>query len=69
MAANSVQNLMSVNNEYAARFRMLNLNAMAPSMAAFGQPPFGKQILAPFLGSFIRGDPNQRIPMGSVLLN
>ncbi|KAE9547948.1 hypothetical protein FO519_008837, partial [Halicephalobus sp. NKZ332] len=64
MAANSVHNLMSVNNEYAARFRMLNLNAMAPSMAAFGQPNFGKQIFAPFLGSFIR-DPNHRIPMAS----
>jgi uncharacterized Zn-finger protein len=72
MAANSVQNLMlaQTNSDYAARFRMLNLNAMAPSLAAFGQshhPHFNKVILPSF--PFIRPEgpavANPRLSLGS----
>lgn len=63
-----MQNFMisQSNPEYAARFRMLNLNAMAPSLAAFGQSHFSKAMMPPF--PFIRpdglGTNSSRLPLG-----
>uniref|UniRef100_A0A914YL14 C2H2-type domain-containing protein n=1 Tax=Panagrolaimus superbus TaxID=310955 RepID=A0A914YL14_9BILA len=54
-------------SEYAARFRMLNLNAMAPSLAAFGQNQYNKAMIPTF--PFIRPDgpppTNHRLSLGS----
>uniref|UniRef100_A0AC35FG60 C2H2-type domain-containing protein n=1 Tax=Panagrolaimus sp. PS1159 TaxID=55785 RepID=A0AC35FG60_9BILA len=77
MAANSMQNFMlsqtSSNSasasasEYAARFRMLNLNAMAPSLAAFGQTQFNKTMIPTFPFNIRPEGPstNHRLSLGS----